>query len=107
MLRADEKTHARICAMMQRVLIADPQPASAKLLAEVLRHICRCQIWTAPDAVRTDIMGEGIMGGSGVTFYDYDPGPGVIMQVPVNLPTAGGAIFENRFCGFAFVLPTK
>jgi hypothetical protein len=22
-------------------------------------------------------------------------------------PTAGGAIFENRFCGFAFVTPTS
>jgi DNA-binding response OmpR family regulator len=57
-LRADEKTHERICAMMQRVLIADPQPASAKLLAEVLRHICRCQIWTAPDAVRALAIAE-------------------------------------------------
>jgi hypothetical protein len=45
--------------------------------AHVLRQL--------PDNVRSDIMGD-----SGVTFYDYDPGPGVIMQVPVKLPTAAG-----------------
>jgi hypothetical protein len=39
-----------------------------------------------PDAVRTDIMGEG-----GVVFYDYDPGPGVVMQVPVRMPGKTGA----------------
>jgi hypothetical protein len=39
-----------------------------------------------PDEVRTDIMGEG-----GVVFYDYDPGPGVVMQVPVKIPGPSGA----------------
>ena len=34
-----------------------------------------------PDEVLADIMGE-----PGVVFYDYDPGPGVIMQVPVKIP---------------------
>ena len=46
--------------------------------AHVLRQL--------PDDVRIDIMGEG-----GVVFYDYDPGPGVIMQVPVNSPGPAGA----------------
>jgi CheY-like chemotaxis protein len=44
---ADAKTHQRICALMQRVLIVDPQPSSAKLLSELLRDVCPCQIWTA------------------------------------------------------------
>jgi hypothetical protein len=35
-------------------------------------------------------MGEGGADG-GVVFYDYDPGPGVIMQVPVRLPGKTGA----------------
>jgi hypothetical protein len=34
-----------------------------------------------PDEVLSDIMGE-----PGVVFYDYDPGPGVVMQVPVKIP---------------------
>jgi hypothetical protein len=46
--------------------------------AHVLRQL--------PDDVRIDIMGEG-----GVVFYDYDPGPGVIMQVPVKIPGPTGA----------------
>jgi len=46
--------------------------------AHVLRQL--------PDNVRTDIMGE-----AGVVFYDYDPGPGVVMQVPVKIPGRFGA----------------
>lgn len=38
-----------------------------------------------PDAVLMDVMGE-----SGISFYDYDPGPGVVMQVPVKSPTRNG-----------------
>ena len=39
-----------------------------------------------PIEVRTDIMGD-----AGVVFYDYQPGPGVVMQVPVRIPTRNGA----------------
>ncbi len=46
--------------------------------AHVLRQL--------PDDVRTDLMGE-----AGVSFYDYDPGPGVVMQVPVKIPGPAGA----------------
>ena len=49
MFIADARTQARISALMQRVLIVDTQPASAKLLGELLRDICHCQIWTAAD----------------------------------------------------------
>ena len=31
-----------------------------------------------PDDVLSDVMGD-----SGVVFYDYEPGPGVVMQAPV------------------------
>jgi two-component system, response regulator PdtaR len=48
----DARTHQRIAALMQRVLIVDPHPASAKMLAELLRNISACQLWTAPDAAR-------------------------------------------------------
>ena len=49
--------------------------------AHVLRQL--------PDNVRSDIMGD-LQKDGGVTFYDYDPGPGVIMQVPVKLPSTRG-----------------
>lgn len=50
MLSTDAKTQQRIVALMQRVLIVDAQSASIKLIADLLRDIGRCQIWTAPDA---------------------------------------------------------
>ena len=48
----DARTQQRIAALMQRVLIVDSHPASAKMLAELLRNIATCQIWTAQDAAR-------------------------------------------------------
>jgi DNA-binding response OmpR family regulator len=51
-LGVDARTHQRITAIMQRVLIVDPHPASAKLLGELLRDISTCQIWSAQDVQR-------------------------------------------------------
>jgi CheY-like chemotaxis protein len=51
-LGVDARTHQRICAIMQRVLIVDPHTASAKLLSELLRDIGTCQIWTSQDIQR-------------------------------------------------------
>jgi len=51
-LGVDARTHQRISAIMQRVLIVDPHPASAKLLSELLRDISPCQIWSAQDIQR-------------------------------------------------------
>ena len=45
----DAKLGARISAIAQRVLIADAQPASTRLLGDLLRSLCHCQIWTASD----------------------------------------------------------
>src|SRR5580765_3172021 len=33
--------------MLQRVMIVDPQPASARLVGELMRDIARSQIWVA------------------------------------------------------------
>ncbi|HZZ90273.1 MAG TPA: response regulator [Caulobacteraceae bacterium] len=60
MLSADAKTNQRIFALMQRVLIVDPQPASAKLLSGILRDICTCQIWTANEVQRALQVAQGI-----------------------------------------------
>jgi Zn-dependent protease with chaperone function len=37
-----------------------------------------------PEVVRADLMGD-----PGVVVYDYEPGPGVIMQVPVRFSGGG------------------
>lgn len=52
MISADAKTHQRLGALMQRVLIVDPLPASTRLLSDLLRDICHCQIWAAADGAR-------------------------------------------------------
>jgi CheY-like chemotaxis protein len=46
---ADEKLHQRLAPHLQRVLIVDPQPASVKLLGDLLRSIVSTQIVTAPN----------------------------------------------------------
>lgn len=48
MYAADPKTLQRMAPYLQRVLIAEPHAASARLLADLLRSIAPCQIWTAP-----------------------------------------------------------
>jgi DNA-binding response OmpR family regulator len=57
---ADAKILRRIKAFMQRVLIVDSQPGATKILSELLRDICLCQIWTAPDAPRGLALAETI-----------------------------------------------
>ncbi|MGA0602519.1 response regulator [Caulobacter sp. KR2-114] len=52
MYNTDARTLQRMAPMMQRVVIIDPAPASARLLTDLLREICPCQVWQAPDAVR-------------------------------------------------------
>ena len=71
MLSADAKTNQRIFALMQRVLIVDPQSASSKLLSGILRDICTCQIWTAPDVQRAMTVAQGIE--PHVIFVDHGP----------------------------------
>jgi hypothetical protein len=39
-----------------------------------------------PADVLEDVMGEG-----GIVLYDYEPGPGVVMEVPVRAPSRLGA----------------
>jgi CheY-like chemotaxis protein len=70
-LSPDAKINQRIFALMQRVLIADPQSASSKLLSGILRDICSCQIWTAPDAQRAMTVAQGIE--PHVIFVDHGP----------------------------------
>jgi hypothetical protein len=50
-----------------------------------------------PSAVLEDVIGEG-----GIVLYDYDPGPGVVMEVPVKAPTrqsaARSVVLKRTLC---------
>lgn len=48
MFDSDAKIYARMAPHMQRVLIVDPQLATVRLLSELLRSVCHCQVWSAP-----------------------------------------------------------
>jgi len=49
LFNADERLLQRLAPHLQRVLIVDPQPASVKLLGDLLRSIVSTQIVTAPN----------------------------------------------------------
>jgi CheY-like chemotaxis protein len=44
----DSKIVRAMEPLLQRVLIADPHTANAKLLGELMRSMVRCQVWAAP-----------------------------------------------------------
>jgi CheY-like chemotaxis protein len=44
----DAKIIERMAPMLQRVLIADPHVANARIMGELIRSIIRCQVWAAP-----------------------------------------------------------
>ena len=47
MFSADAKVVQRMSPLLQRVMVVDPQPASARLVGELMRDIARSQIWVA------------------------------------------------------------
>jgi CheY-like chemotaxis protein len=69
---ADARIQQRIVALMQRVLIVDAQMASIKLVADLLRDIGRCQIWTAPDVAKGLALAEQI--DPYIVFVSHSPG---------------------------------
>lgn len=48
MFNEEYKLIQRMVPMLQRVLIVDPAPASARLLADLMRNISAGQLWNAP-----------------------------------------------------------
>jgi CheY-like chemotaxis protein len=48
----DRRLMERMAPKLKRVLIADPQAASARLLSELLRDIARSHVWVAPTIER-------------------------------------------------------
>jgi response regulator RpfG family c-di-GMP phosphodiesterase len=49
---ADAKTAKRMAPLLKRVLIVDPQPASARLIGELMRNVANSQVWTAETHTR-------------------------------------------------------
>ena len=47
MFNADAKVIQRMAPLLQRVMVVDPQPASARLIGELMRDIARSQVWVA------------------------------------------------------------
>lgn len=48
MFTDDAKLIAKMAPHLRRVLIVDPHPASARLLADVMRSLVNAQVWIAP-----------------------------------------------------------
>jgi DNA-binding response OmpR family regulator len=48
----DRKQLERMAPKLKRVLIADPQPATARLLSEIMRDIARSHVWVAQTTER-------------------------------------------------------
>ena len=49
MIEDEHKLVARMAPLLQKVLIVDPSPASARLLADLMRNVSSGQTWIAPD----------------------------------------------------------
>lgn len=47
MFDGDTRSYAKMAPKLKRVLIVDPQPASARLLTEIMRDIARSHCWVA------------------------------------------------------------
>jgi DNA-binding response OmpR family regulator len=47
LFNADAKVIQRMSPLLQRVLVVDPQPSSARLIGELMRDISRSQVWVA------------------------------------------------------------
>ncbi len=52
MFSEDQKIIQRIAPAVQRVLIVDPLPSSARMLGDLLRNMVGCQVWMAPSKVK-------------------------------------------------------
>jgi CheY-like chemotaxis protein len=54
------KTTQRMSPMLRRVLIVDPQPASARMLGELLRDMLQPELWMAPSNAKALKMADKV-----------------------------------------------
>ena len=110
----DAKIIQQMAPLMQRVLIADPHVANARILGELIRDMVRCQVWAAPttdkalklagsvtpDVIFVEMAGEGL---DGVAFTRKLRRSNLsARQAPVIMMTGtatAGAILEARDAG--------
>ena len=52
MFDSENKSYRRMAPKLQRIVIADPNPNSARMLTEILRDIARSHVWVAPTVER-------------------------------------------------------
>lgn len=52
MFDSDKRVIEKMAPKLKRVLIADPQPASARILSEILRDLVRSHVWVAQTTER-------------------------------------------------------
>lgn len=52
MFDADKRQMEKMAPKLRRVLVADPQPASARLFSELMRDIAQSHVWTAQTTER-------------------------------------------------------
>lgn len=52
MFDRDSKAHQRLVPKLQRVVIADPNPNTARMLTDLMRDIARSHVWVAPTVER-------------------------------------------------------
>lgn len=74
MLSEDEKNLQRVAQALQKVLIIDPQPAGARMLADVLRNLYACEVWIAPTRQKAVEILQSVM--PQVVFVELS-GPGL------------------------------
>mgnify|MGYP003387134466 CR=1 FL=1 len=53
MFDGDKRSYATMAPLLRRVLIADPQPASARMLTDLMRDIARSYCWAATEMERS------------------------------------------------------
>jgi CheY-like chemotaxis protein len=69
------KLAERMAPSLQKVLIVDPLPASARLLAELMRSISQGQLWNAPNGRKAMELSERI--DPHLIFVELDGGDGL------------------------------
>lgn len=52
MFDADAKVIQRMTPLLQRVMIVDPQPVGARLIADLMRDVAQSQIWVADTPIK-------------------------------------------------------
>ena len=114
MTNDDERVIARMVPMLRKVLVVDSNPASGRLLSELMRDLTHSQVWTAisnirgmtameqvqPQLILVDLAADGI---DGLKFArDVRRSEAVCRKVPIIMVTAtatAGAIMGARDAG--------